>query len=273
MNTDPTEQDQPDAVDGTDVVNSGDGERANLVDDPTCRTKEEDAEEKLRRREQERFVEWLQADAPRSEQEQLEYKMGWWDATLRASEWVERKAVAPLQAAMLLCGFNPLDRGVRASWLESEKHESIPWANDIKERTYRSTREDHESVLDWCKENGGEHSLKAWHAKAAADRKKVHPWLEFYFTAKASLEATPKPKPALQMPWKMEAQAIAAELWSNLRNAGANPTVAGIVDQVARICADRGIKTASGINPTPGYLRTHVLSAKHWTPPPDNWKK
>ncbi len=72
------------------------------------------------------------------------------------------------------------------------------------------------------------------------------------------------------LPWKMEVQAIAAELWITLRKAGANPTIAGIVDQVARRCAERGIKTQIGVNPRSGYLRTHVLSSQHWTPPPDD---
>ncbi|MFD2379117.1 hypothetical protein ACFSTJ_18830 [Ottowia pentelensis] len=72
------------------------------------------------------------------------------------------------------------------------------------------------------------------------------------------------------LPWKMEVQAIAAELWITWRQMGANPTIAGIVDQVAKRCAERGIKTSSGVNPRSGYLRTHVLSSKHWTPPPDD---
>jgi hypothetical protein len=67
--------------------------------------------------------------------------------------------------------------------------------------------------------------------------------------------------------WKMQAQAIAAELWTTLRKSGANPTVAGIVDRVAQLCAEKGVLTDIGIDPSPGYLRQHVLRARHWTPP------
>ncbi len=67
--------------------------------------------------------------------------------------------------------------------------------------------------------------------------------------------------------WKMRVQAEAAAQILRLRSVGANPTVHSIVDGIARWCRENGVKTDGGIFPSSGYLRTHVLSGKHWTPP------
>lgn len=69
--------------------------------------------------------------------------------------------------------------------------------------------------------------------------------------------------------WKMRVHAEAAAEWKQLRAVHCNPTRASIRQHVLNWCRDNGIKTSSHINPSDGYLRTHVLSAKHWDPPPD----
>lgn len=67
--------------------------------------------------------------------------------------------------------------------------------------------------------------------------------------------------------WKMRVQAEAAARFLRLRTVGANPTVHSMLDDMAKWCRENGIKTGGGIYPSPGYLRTHVLGGKHWTPP------
>lgn len=67
--------------------------------------------------------------------------------------------------------------------------------------------------------------------------------------------------------WKMRVQAEAADHWRTLRASGANPTVASILDRMARWCRENDVRTDGNINPCANYLRTHVLAAKHWTPP------
>ena len=71
------------------------------------------------------------------------------------------------------------------------------------------------------------------------------------------------------LPWKMRVQAEAAALWRRLRATGANPTRASIRPFLVAWCRANNVKTPTGINPSDGYLRVHVLSAKHWTPPDD----
>lgn len=64
--------------------------------------------------------------------------------------------------------------------------------------------------------------------------------------------------------WKMQVQVEAARRLESLRNSGANPTVHSILDDMAKWCIQNGVKTDSGIFPSANYLRTHVLSGKHW---------
>jgi len=67
--------------------------------------------------------------------------------------------------------------------------------------------------------------------------------------------------------WKMRVQAEATELFLRLLASGANPTPHSILDSMAQWCRDNEIKTATNINPSANYLRTHVLGGKHWPPP------
>lgn len=84
-------------------------------------------------------------------------------------------------------------------------------------------------------------------------------------------EASPAPpidatvKPPKQ--WKMRVQAEAAAEWKKLRALGCNPTRASIRPHLVKWCRENDVKTDTGINPADGYLRSHVLSGKHWTPP------
>ena len=78
--------------------------------------------------------------------------------------------------------------------------------------------------------------------------------------------AFPEPSPELRH-WKMRVQSAAAEHWKALRASGANPTVSSIVDWMANWCRDNNVLTDNGINPSSGYLRTHVLGGGNWTPP------
>ena len=68
--------------------------------------------------------------------------------------------------------------------------------------------------------------------------------------------------------WKMRIQTEAAAMFQRLRESGASPTVHSILDDLVKWCRANGVKTDGGIYPRAGYLRTHVLGGKHWTPPP-----
>lgn len=67
--------------------------------------------------------------------------------------------------------------------------------------------------------------------------------------------------------WKIMIQAEAARMIIDGRKSGAQPVVHSIIDDLARWCKNNNVRTSSGIFPSAGYIRTHVLSAKHWTTP------
>lgn len=67
--------------------------------------------------------------------------------------------------------------------------------------------------------------------------------------------------------WKMRVQAEATTRFKRLRAAGASPTVNSIKDDLAKWCRDNDVKTSGHVFPSSNYLRTHVLSRKHWSPP------
>jgi hypothetical protein len=67
--------------------------------------------------------------------------------------------------------------------------------------------------------------------------------------------------------WKMKVQAEAAARFKRLRAAGSSPTVHSILDDMVTWCRANDVKSGGGVFPSAGYLRTHVLGGKHWTPP------
>jgi hypothetical protein len=84
--------------------------------------------------------------------------------------------------------------------------------------------------------------------------------------AGADDEAKQKDTPQL-LNWKMRVQVAAAERWERLRALNTNPTVSSILSDMVKWCRENEVCTDGGITPSEGYLRTHVLGGKHWTPP------
>lgn len=72
---------------------------------------------------------------------------------------------------------------------------------------------------------------------------------------------------AISTNWKTRIQTEAASLITRLRASGASPTPYSILDDMVIWSRTNDVKTNSGIYPSAGYLRTHVLGGKHWTPP------
>lgn len=67
--------------------------------------------------------------------------------------------------------------------------------------------------------------------------------------------------------WKMKIQAEATALFLRLYESGANPTVSSTKDDLAKWCQKNNVRTDTGIFPNAQYLRSHVLSGKHWKKP------
>ena len=68
--------------------------------------------------------------------------------------------------------------------------------------------------------------------------------------------------------WRHLVQAEAYEHWLRLRASGANPSVFSICPDMAKWCAQQGIKGDKKQDPKAGTIRNTVLGAGHWKPPP-----
>jgi len=68
--------------------------------------------------------------------------------------------------------------------------------------------------------------------------------------------------------WRLRIQKQATQHMLALRKGGANPTVLSILRDIHAWCVQNNVKTPRGIVPSEGYIRTHVLGGKYWSPPP-----
>ena len=106
-----------------------------------------------------------------------------------------------------------------------------------------------------------------------ARRKRIDELKALIHPEPATEGAAPEPQAAPAAPpsepgnWKMVIQAEAAARFKRLRAAGSSPVVYSILDDMVMWCRANDVKTDGGVFPSAGYLRTHVLGGKHWTPP------
>lgn len=76
-------------------------------------------------------------------------------------------------------------------------------------------------------------------------------------------KATPKPITN----WRMLIQAEASEYWIRLLASGCSPTVHSILDDMAKWCVTKDVRTDTGIYPSAGHIKNTVLGGGHWPPP------
>lgn len=76
-------------------------------------------------------------------------------------------------------------------------------------------------------------------------------------------------KPAVQTNnWRLRVQGEATKHMLALRKTGSNPTVLSILKDIHTWCVQNNVKTPRGIVPSEGYIRTHALGGRYWSPPP-----
>ena len=77
-----------------------------------------------------------------------------------------------------------------------------------------------------------------------------------------------KKQPIQSTNWKLRVQAQATKHILALRKVGSNPTVQSILKDIHTWCVQNNVKTTRGLIPSEGYLRTHALGGRYWSPPP-----
>lgn len=70
-----------------------------------------------------------------------------------------------------------------------------------------------------------------------------------------------------QFGWKATLHQEAVRYWLGLKAVGGTPTLVGAASELHRFATRYGIKTDHGRIPSAIYIRTHVISRKHWQVP------
>lgn len=195
----------------------------------------------------------------------IEYLQGdkdWHDATLEAGHWAALSDIAPCDAALLLCRFNPNDDDYENARLITTDELGPEHLTRLEQRLTDIDKTDHRP-----------RTLRDWFLTARGAGLRFHSWVSRYMEATTpEPDQTPAPEvaedastPLQAVPnWKMKIQAEATAHCLTLRKAGANPTKNSIVDSMAQWCRDNNVMTDGGIYPSANYLRTHVLGGQHW---------
>ena len=195
----------------------------------------------------------------------------------RARQWLQRPTWSRHEAILILSGSDPESRryydvdGFKS--LSSSANGAVDWlpAQTLKSVLPSGDDRPHGEYLDWANEE----YLK-WEGDNQVRYRRL--------TLPAALQAALAPATGTRVGqdatglkqdkvanesnnWKMRIQVEAASRFKRLRASGASPTVHSIINDMAKWCRDNNVKTDGGIFPAPGYLRTHVLSRKHWSPP------
>lgn len=109
-------------------------------------------------------------DDPFDSHDEASFEASWWDATLEADHWFSLAAISPLQAALLLSGFNPHDGGL-------ERHRADTSFNDLQTL--------HERFVDSASTDCRVRDLKAWLEQAESQALKHTPWARHYLDSMA----------------------------------------------------------------------------------------
>lgn len=111
--------------------------------------------------------------------EEMEGFVGWYDATLDASHWLNLASIKPQEAAMLLCEFNPRDANVSPE---------VTTNSDTNPEDYKRLLRKFEDV---AVTNPLTRSLPVWVAVAKEAGLKYHPWVDKYLKLAVNQPRTP----------------------------------------------------------------------------------
>lgn len=202
--------------------------------------------------------------AHQAQQEQPDLFVGWYDSVMSASHWFAMSVVEPVDAAMLLCQFNP-DTDNQESAEQSENEE-------IKAGDFKKLKRRFEDLHQTKSQN---RSLADWLDLAIRAGLKHHSWARRYQEALgAGLRHTPSasdthtPVSAITAntlggvePWKEEARARAYKIIERDRRKSLYPNQELIADEIARDFRRDGVHGAGGKPLTGAYIKRHALTS------------
>lgn len=182
-------------------------------------------------------------------------KIRWFDATMNAAMWLKCASVAPDEAAMLLCGIDPVNE-TDPERIYVDDDRASPDRYRLLWRVFLDAETDPKP-----------RTLLDWREVAKREGLRYHEWIDDYVqaqieelpadagsAAKVGGGATATIEKPETKNWILLIQAEAARRWKLLRDAGANPTKNNLKDDLAKWCRESSVATDGGINPTAEYI-------------------
>lgn len=214
----------------------------------------------------EQFSQWLARSRGEGARQEVppDGLIGWYDYTMNADKHFKLSDVLPVDAAMLLCQYDPLQENIEYAVTCTNDATGPVDMKALRAHFEALSRTDqkHRTLLDW------------WQLARGA-KLKYHPWIDQYIDA-AGLEAqaaqgapyrwTPhvvatqtQPKQASSNEWVSEAQNRAHEIIKEQRARDLYPGQLGIADQIAREFRAAGKFGADGKPISGAYIKRHAL--------------
>jgi hypothetical protein len=205
--------------------------------------------------------------------EEIDYAMYGYDAALRADHWFSMPGLDPLQAAMLLCQFNPNETTEEvfrrsATYQEYRYHQAEPRRQDGD--SVETTPDNHTELLQQLRaayKDGSEpRRLIDWWKLAQERKLKHHPWIDWYIAA-AGLHV-PATAPAVRLSdasvvdvteWQVMAQEKAREIIKRQKAKDLYPAQEDVADEIAKEFRRTGIVGAGGKPLAGSYIKRHAL--------------
>ena len=198
--------------------------------------------------------------AYRAQQEEREKFVGWYDNDIGASHWFAMSFVKPVDAAMLLCKFNPATDSPE----EAERFEN----DEIRAEDFNKLKRRFE---DLHQTKSKSRSLADWLDFAICAGLKHHSWARRYQeTLREGLLNKPSapdtPVSAITAStlggvetWKEEARVRAFEIIERDRRKSLYPSQELIADEIAKDFRRDGVRGAGGKPLTGAYIKRHAL--------------
>lgn len=130
----------------------------------------------------EKAVAWTKNEEPaETPDEQGQYLIGWYDSTMDASYWLDKRSEIPAdQAAQILSGSNPNHPEEESKWLDVTK-----WKDDA-EGVPLMCSSDKRMLLRGFEEVGGKRTLIEWLNLAKQRGWRYDPWVDEYIVARST---------------------------------------------------------------------------------------
>lgn len=181
----------------------------------------------------------------------------WYNNTLSASMWFGLQSVAPREAAMLLCQFNPND----------EQYEPLKVFNtETGPGDYRRLLRVFEDIAN---ADSKPRALMQWLGVAKDKGLKYHSWVDEYLAAietvkSAQSEKSPSGLPDAGIGWVAQVREIALEYIARHKANDLFPSLSDVCAHVASVSRGKKIYGSQGKPLSQSYIQRNAIQGEWW---------